>query len=71
MILVLGKFNFMFLYCSRKNRSALGDRRRICRKVPYSEKSYELASKWSELEQIKMIGIKFILVHGDGKIDCI
>lgn len=37
--------------------------------VPYSEKSYELAHRWSQFKQIKMIGIKFILVHNDGKIE--
>lgn len=37
--------------------------------VPYSSKSYELASRWCSLEQIKKIGIQFALVHDDGKVD--
>ena len=30
--------------------------------VPFSDKSYALASKWSEYKQIKQLGIKFFLV---------
>lgn len=37
--------------------------------VPYSKKSYELASRWSGLEQMKRVGIQFALVHDDGVID--
>lgn len=36
--------------------------------VPYTNKSYELANKWSQLRQIRNVGIKFILVHEDGNI---
>lgn len=36
--------------------------------VPYTNKSYELAYKWSKLKQIQMIGIKFILVDKGGDI---
>ena len=36
--------------------------------VPLSEKSYELAQKWSRLEQIKHVGIKFFLVKENGEI---
>ena len=36
--------------------------------VPYSEKSYELATRWSKLEQIKNVGIKFFLVKDEGRI---
>lgn len=36
--------------------------------VPYSEKSFELATRWSEYSQIKQIGIRFILVKADGDI---
>ena len=39
--------------------------------VPYTEKSYELACKWSKLKQIQAVGIKFILVHENGEIDYI
>ena len=37
--------------------------------VPYSEKSYELAQRWSQLKQMQMVGIKFMLVHDDGKVE--
>lgn len=37
--------------------------------VPYSSKSYELASRWCSLEQIKKVGIQFALVYDDGKVD--
>ena len=37
--------------------------------VPYSSKSYELANRWCSLEQIKIIGIQFALIHDDGKVD--
>lgn len=36
--------------------------------VPYSEKSYSLATKWANLEQIQLVGIKFYLVKEDGDI---
>lgn len=36
--------------------------------VPYTAKSFELASKWSKLKQIQLVGIKFILVREDGDI---
>lgn len=36
--------------------------------VPYSDKTYELATRWGEYSQIKKIGIRFILVKADGDI---
>ena len=39
--------------------------------VPYSAKSAELAQKWSLSERMRMAGIRFMLVHEDGKIDFI
>lgn len=36
--------------------------------VPKSDKSYELASRWSKLEQIKAVNIKFLLVEESGDI---
>lgn len=36
--------------------------------VPYLPKSYELACKWSEYTQIKLLRINFMLIHGDGDI---
>ena len=36
--------------------------------VPFSEKSYELATRGAKLEQIKNVGIKFFLVKEEGKI---
>lgn len=39
--------------------------------VPFSDKSYELAIKWSKLEQIQSVGIKFFLVKEGGKITLI
>lgn len=36
--------------------------------VPFSKKSYELATRWAGLEQIKNVGIKFFLVKEEGKI---
>jgi hypothetical protein len=39
--------------------------------VPYSDKSHELAKRWSEYYQIKQIGTKFILVKDDGDIETI
>ena len=36
--------------------------------VPYSEKSVELATRWSKYSQIKQIGIRFVLVKADGDI---
>lgn len=36
--------------------------------VPYTDKSRELAERWSALTQIKNLGIKFVLVNGDGSI---
>ena len=34
--------------------------------VPFSDKSYALASKWSEYKQMKQLGIKFFLVKDEG-----
>lgn len=39
--------------------------------VPYSEKSYELASRWVQLKQIRLVGIRFMLVRADGGIELI
>lgn len=39
--------------------------------VPYSEKSYELACRWSQFKQIQMVGIKFMLVSDDGNVKLI
>lgn len=39
--------------------------------VPYSEKSYELACRWSKLKQIQLVGIKFMLVYNDDSVDVI
>lgn len=36
--------------------------------VPYTNKSYELARRWSVMQQIKMVGIKFYLVSPDGNV---
>jgi hypothetical protein len=36
--------------------------------VPYSEKSYDLATKWVKFEQMQLVGIKFYLVKEDGDI---
>lgn len=36
--------------------------------VPYSNKSYELALRWSKLKQLQLIDIKFLLVQDDNKI---
>lgn len=36
--------------------------------VPYSEKSYELACRWSQLKQIHLVGIRFMLVHENGSV---
>lgn len=36
--------------------------------VPYTKKSLELAERWSKLEQIQKVGIRFILVQEDGDI---
>lgn len=36
--------------------------------VPYSEKSYELACRWSRLKQIRLVGIRFMLVYEKGKV---
>lgn len=36
--------------------------------VPHSDKSYELATRWSKYPQIKMLGIKFLLVNREGDI---
>lgn len=38
--------------------------------VPYSAKSAELAKKWSCNERILRAGIRFMLVHDNGEIDC-
>lgn len=37
--------------------------------VPYSEKSYELACRWSQLKQIRLVGIKFMLVRETGDVE--
>ena len=37
--------------------------------VPYSEKTYSLADEWSKLDQIKQIGIRFMLVKTDGNAE--
>ena len=36
--------------------------------VPYTKKSLELAERWSKLEQIQKVGIRFILVQENGNI---
>lgn len=36
--------------------------------VPYTEKSKELAERWSKLTQIRDLGIKFALIYTDGNI---
>lgn len=36
--------------------------------VPYTEKSFQLAERWSKLSQIRNVGIKFFLVQEDGNI---
>lgn len=36
--------------------------------VPYCDKTYSLAEKWSKLAPMKMLGIQFILVKKDGTI---
>lgn len=36
--------------------------------VPYSDKSFALATKWSQLEQIRTMGICFFLVKDSGEI---
>lgn len=36
--------------------------------VPYSDKSFVLATKWSQLEQIRTMGICFFLVKDSGEI---
>lgn len=36
--------------------------------VPYTKKSLELAERWSKLEQIQRVGIRFILVQENGNI---
>lgn len=37
--------------------------------VPYTDKSRELAERWSKLTQIKNLGIEFALVKEGGMID--
>lgn len=37
--------------------------------VPYNAKSLELSRKWSSNERIRNSGIRFMLVHNDGKIE--
>lgn len=39
--------------------------------VPYTEKSYELACRWSQLKQIKMLGIRFMLVRDNDSMEFI
>lgn len=36
--------------------------------VPFSAKSLELAGRWSKMEQMKNVGIKFFLVKEEGEI---
>ena len=36
--------------------------------VPYTEKSYELACRWSQLKQIQIVGIRFMLVYNNGSV---
>lgn len=36
--------------------------------VPYTDKSKELAERWSRLTQIKNLGIKFALIHENGMV---
>lgn len=36
--------------------------------VPYTKKSLELAKRWSKLEQIRKVDIRFILVQETGNI---
>lgn len=36
--------------------------------VPYSEKSLKLAMGWIKYPQMKLVGIKFMLVKEDGSI---
>uniref|UniRef100_N2BDL3 Uncharacterized protein n=1 Tax=Eubacterium plexicaudatum ASF492 TaxID=1235802 RepID=N2BDL3_9FIRM len=36
--------------------------------IPYTKKSLELAERWSQLEQIRKVGIRFILVQENGDI---
>ena len=36
--------------------------------VPYSEKSFSLASKWSALERVKKEDIRFLLVENNGNV---
>jgi hypothetical protein len=36
--------------------------------VPYTDKSYDLAKRWSNYSQIKLAGIQFILVKNDSSI---
>ena len=39
--------------------------------VPYTEKSNELACRWAQLKQIRLVGIRFMLVHDDSKLELI
>lgn len=39
--------------------------------VPYTNKSKELAERWSKLTQIKNLGIKFALIYEDGNVSFI
>ena len=39
--------------------------------VPYTEKSYELARRWTQLKQISLVGIRFMLVKEDGTVKII
>ncbi len=39
--------------------------------VPYTDKSKELAERWSALTQIKNLGIKFALICDDGNVNFI
>ena len=37
--------------------------------VPYSEKSCELAHRWSQFKQIQMVEIKFMLLYDGGNVE--
>ena len=39
--------------------------------VPYTEKSYELACRWTQLKQIQMVGIRFMLVRESGNVEIV
>ena len=39
--------------------------------APYTDKSYELACRWTQLKQIQMVGIKFMLVRENGAVEIV